>query len=110
MPRKAQQTADGSRVTFTIRVAAVPGKWLFERAAAEGHALTEVVVAFIEDARTWWDVAAEMATALREDSEQLNLSQRDYVHYLLERRYEAIRKHGAGWEKDEPAVLLAKRR
>jgi hypothetical protein len=110
MPRKAKPTADGSRVTFTIRLGPTSGKWLFDRSEEVGQSLTDLVVGFIIDARTWWDVAAEVAAALRDDAKQLDLSQRDYVHYLLERRYEAIRKHGAGWEKNDPAVLLAKRR
>lgn len=110
MTRAAKRTKDGSRVTFTIRLPPGAGKWLFDHAENSESALTDVVVRFIDDARTWWDSAPEVADALARDASELGLSQRDYVHYLLERRFEAIAKHGAGWEKGDPTVLLAQRR
>jgi len=110
MPKKARPTPDGSRANLLASATPESGQWLFDRAQGENCSLTDLVVGFVEDARTWWEHGQEVADALSEDAEKLGLSQRDYVFYLLAERYQAVRERGAGWEKDRPAVLLAQRR
>ncbi len=51
-----------------------------------------------------------MAELLRQDAEKRGMTQRDYLLSLLTERSAAVKKHGPGWEKDDPEVLLSDRR
>jgi hypothetical protein len=83
---------------------------MYELSLRTEKSLTDLVVGFLDDARTWWGLGEAIAETLRQDAEKLNLSQRDYIFYLLSERYEAVRKNGVGWEKDKPRVALCARR
>jgi len=83
---------------------------MYELAQETDKSLTDLVLGFLDDAHTWWGLSEELAADLRKDADRLNLSQRDYILYLLTERCAALREHGTGWEKDKLAVLLSKRR
>jgi hypothetical protein len=84
---------------------------MYELAQEADKSLTDIVLSFVEDGRTWFGLDEQLVqTFIRKDAEALKLTQRDYISYLLTQRCMAIKEHGVGWEKGELKVALARRR
>jgi hypothetical protein len=100
----------GGPTTFTIRLPTVCSSWLYGLASETDKSLADLITGVLDDARTWWGLGEQVAEILRKDAEKRGMTQRDYMLSLLRERSEAVQKHGPGWEKDDPEVLLSDRR
>jgi hypothetical protein len=110
MGRKAYKSGDGSKTAFTIRLPPECGSWMYDLAEKGDKSLTELVIGFVDDARTWWGLSEAVGNELRADAKALGLEQRDYVLYLLTNRFLVTKQKGIGFDKDAPEVLLSRRR
>jgi hypothetical protein len=109
MARHAAPTNDGSRTSFTIRLPPATGSWLYSHAQACNASLTQIVLGFLVDLRTWFGLREDVQALVVQDMECLKLSQRDYLRLLLLERIAEIKARGPGWEKDDLNVALAHR-
>ena len=92
MPRKARETSDGSRTTFTIRLPPATGSWMYDLAQKTDRTLTDIVNIVVDDCRTWFGLDEQLVRALiQRDADALKLNQRDYISYLLTERCAAVK-------------------
>ena len=107
---RAKRTSDGSRVSFTIRLPPDCGSWLYEMSKKTDNTLTDSVVTVLNDMRTWWGLGEPVVEKLKKDAAALGLSETDYLRYLLTSRFRFVNENGAGFDKNDPDVLLSQRR
>ncbi len=101
MATRAKKTITGARASFSIRLPADSGSWLYDLSTETGKSLTDLVLGYVEDARTFWGLVGPVQEALTEDAKKLGLSQRDYVRYLALCRYRLIKTKGIAFDKDD---------
>lgn len=95
MPRTKSATAD-SFVT-TVRMSARDGAFFNAWASAHGTTLAGVLRQFAADYRDWFGVPDNLRDALEADAKAMGKDIRDYMVFLLGRRYDELRE-----QREEP--------
>jgi hypothetical protein len=62
--------------------------------------ITAQINRMLEGLRTWFGLPAMVAEAVEKDRFALGLGRLEYLQYLVFRRYEALAKHGPGFDRD----------
>jgi len=62
--------------------------------------VTATINRMLEALRSWFGLPAVVAEAVERDRAVLGLGRLDYLQLLVFRRYEALVKHGPGFDKD----------
>ena len=92
MPKK---TTPSSLISSSVRYGPEAAKWLTERSNVHHGSLAEAIRQCIEDARTWFDIPAEMRERLMEDMKKLGKKDhREYMRTLLLERYTGLMTGG----------------
>jgi len=93
MPKK---TTPSSLVSSSVRYGPDAAEWLKERSHVHNGSLAEAIRQCIEDARTWFDIPAEMRERLAEDMKRLGKKDhREYMRTLLLERYTNLVTEGS---------------
>ena len=106
MPRTPYTTRSGTHIGFNIRVPEDLVGWLDEIAKANGVTRSEVMAQLLEDTRTFFEMPQELTSSLEKDSKSLGLAPRDYLAYLLHKRFRAVRAQGVGFDRTEVDAAL----
>ena len=61
--------------------------------------VTAQINRMLEALRSWFGLPAIVAEAIEKDRAALGLGRLEYLQYLVFRRYEALAKHGPGFDK-----------
>ena len=92
MPKK---TTPSSLISSSVRYGPEAAEWLTERSIVHNGSLAEAIRQCIEDARTWFDIPAEMRERLTEDMERIGKKDhREYMRTLLLERYTGLMTEG----------------
>ena len=92
MPKK---TTPSSLISSSVRYGPDAAEWLTERSNFHNGSLAEAIRQCIEDARTWFDIPAEMRERLMEDMKKLGKKDhREYMRTLLLERYTGLMTGG----------------
>ena len=62
--------------------------------------ITAQINRMLESLRSWFGLPAVVAEAIEKDRAALGLGRLEYLQHLVFRRYEALVKHGAAFDKD----------
>src|SRR5574341_168876 len=87
------------RTVVTFRFPSDLDEWLRAEAKRRNWSLNDLMVTLAQDVFTWSAQPRWIVQALEADRAALELDRREYVTWVLMKRYEEVREQGAGFDK-----------
>jgi hypothetical protein len=87
------------RTVVTFRFPSDLDEWLRAEAKRRNWSLNELMVTLAQDVFTWYAQPRWVVEALEADRGALDLDRREYVTWLLMKRYEEVREKGPAFDK-----------
>jgi len=90
------------KAVISIRVPPHTYDWLKAESKSYGGSMSETAYRIFDDLEHWFGMAKYQAQILTADRTKLGMGWRDYLTYLLTRRYEAVQAKGPAYDLIPP--------
>lgn len=90
------------KAVVSIRVPPRTYDWLRAEAAKHGGSLSETACRIFFDVENWFGMPKYQADLLAADRKKLEMDWRDYLTYVMTRRFESVQANGPGFDFKRP--------